>query len=50
MISFDESLNKDFQTEKMDIIVHYFCEDSSHAILLTPNSWDTQLLVIFSIA
>ena len=26
-ISFDESLNKDFQTEQMDIIVHYFHED-----------------------
>ena len=27
IISFDESVNKDFQTEQMDIIVHYFCED-----------------------
>ena len=26
-ISFDESLNKEFQTEQMDIIVHYFYED-----------------------
>ena len=26
-VSFDESLNKDFQTEQMDIIVHYLCED-----------------------
>ena len=26
-ISFDESVSKDFQTEQMDIIVHYFCED-----------------------
>ena len=26
-ISFDESLNKDFQSEQMDIIVHYFHED-----------------------
>ena len=26
-ISFDESLNKEFQTEQMDIIVRYFYED-----------------------
>ena len=26
-ISFDESLNKDFQTEQMNSIVHYFSED-----------------------
>ena len=26
-ISFDESLNRDFQSEQMDIIVHYFNED-----------------------
>ena len=26
-ISFDESLKKDFQSEQMDIIVHYFHED-----------------------
>ena len=26
-ISFDESLNKDFQTEQMGIILLYFCED-----------------------
>ena len=33
-ISFDESLNKDFQTEQMDIMVHYFLfGHSSHTIL-----------------
>ena len=26
-VLFDESLNKDFQSEQMDIIVHYFHED-----------------------
>ena len=26
-VSFDEALNKDFQSEQMDVIVHYFHED-----------------------